>query len=238
VNSARPGERTGHHRGVGTRDRGGARSRQLRRLVRDSPIFDGVRPQRVRGPLDWYYNLRIYAVVGLLVLAVPWVGLLFLFRGPWWERLAGLVLFPAGSVLAFGAVQWLRRPVDPYAAAALEARYRQSRFLRWWRSPDKPPPGFLTVDLRPPWVRPTPKLADAFADEASREITSGHPLFSKDLICRARCEICDLLVFESHDGTWAIVRLTGRLRQRPPLPETIRFDSYAALERAMEQHQH
>jgi hypothetical protein len=210
----------------------------LLRRFRQSPLYDGRRPRPFRQPLDWESNYRAYLAAGAVVFAVPVVGLRLLVIGRWWERPVGLVVFCAGLVLAFGVVQWLRRPVDPRAAGTLEAQHRQSGTMRWWYGPDKPPPGFFTVDLRRPWVRPSQKLADAFADEASREVTSGHPLFSKELICRARCEVCDLLVFESHDGTWAIVRLTGRLRQRPPLPETVRFDSYVALEAAMNEHRH
>lgn len=216
----------------------GSRRDQLLRRFRQSPLYDGRRPRPFRQPLDWESNHRAYLAAGSVVFAAPFVGLRLVLTGGWWERAGGLVVVAASLVLAFGVLQWLRRPVDPRAAAALESRYRRSATSRWWRSPDKPPPGFFTVDLHHPWVQPAPKLAEAFADEASREVTSGHPLFSRELICRARCKVCDLLVFETDDGTWAVLRLTGQLRQRPPLPETVRFDSYVALEAAMNEHRH
>jgi hypothetical protein len=59
---------------------------------------------------------------GLMVLIPPLLGVDFLLTGGWWQRMAGLVLFPAGSLLDFGLVQWLRRPVDPDAQAALRRR--------------------------------------------------------------------------------------------------------------------
>jgi hypothetical protein len=99
---------------------------RLRRVLRESPIYDGLRPRRTRRPLDWGLNFRIYIVLGFLVLAVPYIGLLILLTWRWWERPFGLVLLMAGCLPAFGLVQWLRRPVDPEALAALR-RTQQAR---------------------------------------------------------------------------------------------------------------
>ena len=130
----------------------GATTGRLARFVRESPLFDGWRPQRLRGPLDWQVNNRFYVWFGLVVLILPALGLQLLLTGRWWERLGGLVLFPAGSLLAVGLMQWLRRPVDPEEVEALHrrqaARGRFGGMKR--RRPPRFPPGSANSTQLPP----------------------------------------------------------------------------------------
>ena len=126
---------------MGTNDGRSARKR-LQGFLRESPIYDGLHPRRARGPLDWDIHNRFYVWFGLMVLILPFLGADFLLTGRWWERLVGLVLFPAGSLLAFGLLQWLRRPVDPEAVAALRRRQKaRGRFggMKMRRPPRFPP---------------------------------------------------------------------------------------------------
>ena len=125
---------------------------QLRRLLRSSPVFDGLRPQKARRPLDWEENHRWYLVVGLMTPAVALGGGNLLLTGRWWERPLGFVLLVAGSVLTFGLLQWLRRPVDPEALASLRRRQKaRGRFggLKMRRPPRFPPGSPNSTQLPP-----------------------------------------------------------------------------------------
>jgi hypothetical protein len=87
-----------------------------------------------------------------MLLILPFLGLNFLLTGRWWERLIGLVLVPAGSVVAFGLVQWLRRPVDTEALEALRRRQEARGTFGGLkkRRPPRFPPGSANATQLPP----------------------------------------------------------------------------------------
>jgi hypothetical protein len=90
--------------------------------------------------------------------------------------------------------------------------------------------GFVT------FRRPDSSSQTFYANEATKEIHSGHPLHGQTFTTFANCSACDDVAFSMTDGSFVIVHLTYNTNERPPWPRFTNHRDYAALLAAMNEH--